>query len=95
MTCLDLALDEPLGKASASSTPQVRLTSMEEDEPVHREVHRAAPPKVEYSLTEHGVPLNTALASPGRWGTGRMQRIGAGGRVPGAVRPWPGHGLTR
>ncbi|WP_433371599.1 winged helix-turn-helix transcriptional regulator [Streptosporangium sp. CA-115845] len=53
------------------------LREMEEDGLVHREVYREVPPKVEYSLTEHGVSLNAALASLGKWGTERMQRIGA------------------
>ncbi|MCM0678362.1 helix-turn-helix transcriptional regulator [Micromonospora phytophila] len=53
------------------------LREMEEDGLVHREVHREVPPKVEYSLTEHGVSLNAALASLGKWGTERIRRIGA------------------
>ncbi|MFB7028509.1 MULTISPECIES: winged helix-turn-helix transcriptional regulator [unclassified Streptomyces] len=53
------------------------LREMEEDGLVHREVYPEVPPKVEYSLTEHGVSLNAALASLGRWGTERMRRIGA------------------
>ncbi|MGW0593901.1 winged helix-turn-helix transcriptional regulator [Streptosporangium sp. NPDC002607] len=53
------------------------LREMEEDGLVHREVYREVPPKVEYSLTEHGVSLNAALAPLGKWGTERMQRIGA------------------
>ncbi|MFJ1750150.1 winged helix-turn-helix transcriptional regulator [Streptomyces sp. NPDC088116] len=53
------------------------LREMEEDGLVHREVYRQVPPKVEYSLTEHGVSLNAALASLGEWGTERMRRIGA------------------
>jgi DNA-binding HxlR family transcriptional regulator len=53
------------------------LREMEADGLVHREVYREVPPKVEYSLTEHGVSLNAALASLGKWGTDRMQRIGA------------------
>ncbi|MFE4371526.1 winged helix-turn-helix transcriptional regulator [Streptomyces sp. NPDC056835] len=53
------------------------LREMEEDGLVHREVYREVPPKVEYSLTEHGVSLNAALASLGEWGTERMRRIGA------------------
>jgi DNA-binding HxlR family transcriptional regulator len=40
-------------------------------------LHRKVPPKVEYSLTEHGVSLNAALAPLGNWGTERLQRIGA------------------
>lgn len=53
------------------------LREMEADGLVHREVYREVPPKVEYSLTEHGVSLNAALAPLGMWGTERMQRIGA------------------
>ncbi|MFE2289792.1 winged helix-turn-helix transcriptional regulator [Streptomyces sp. NPDC059452] len=53
------------------------LREMEEDGLVHREVYRQMPPKVEYSLTEHGLSLNAALASLGRWGTERMRRTGA------------------
>ncbi|WP_432585189.1 helix-turn-helix domain-containing protein [Streptomyces sp. HD1123-B1] len=53
------------------------LREMEEDGLVHREVYRQVPPKVEYSLTEHGVSLNAALESLGRWGTERIRRIGA------------------
>ncbi|TXL92349.1 helix-turn-helix domain-containing protein [Streptomyces sp. IB2014 016-6] len=53
------------------------LREMEEDGLVHREVYREVPPKVEYSLTEHGVSLNTALTSLGQWGAERIRRIGA------------------
>ena len=53
------------------------LREMEEDGLVHREVYREVPPKVEYSLTEHGVSLNAALAPLGTWGTERIRRIGA------------------
>lgn len=53
------------------------LREMEEAGLVHREVYREVPPKVEYSLTEHGVSLNAALAPLGKWGADRMRRIGA------------------
>ncbi|MFJ4869914.1 winged helix-turn-helix transcriptional regulator [Streptomyces sp. NPDC088757] len=53
------------------------LREMEEDGLVHREAYPEVPPKVEYSLTEHGVPLNAALTSLGEWGAERMRRIGA------------------
>lgn len=53
------------------------LREMQEDGLVYREVYREVPPKVEYSLTAHGVSLNAALAPLGRWGTERMRRIGA------------------
>jgi DNA-binding HxlR family transcriptional regulator len=50
---------------------------MAEDGLVHREVYREVPPKVEYSLTEEGRSLNTALESLGEWGKLRIERIGA------------------
>ena len=53
------------------------LREMEEDGLLHREVYREVPPKVEYSLTEHGRSLNAALAPLGAWGRERMGRIGA------------------
>ncbi|MFD9940507.1 winged helix-turn-helix transcriptional regulator [Nonomuraea sp. NPDC059023] len=53
------------------------LREMEEDGLVRREVYREVPPKVEYSLTEDGRSLNVALRSLGRWGTERIERIGA------------------
>jgi DNA-binding HxlR family transcriptional regulator len=53
------------------------LREMEEDGLLHREVYPEVPPKVEYSLTEHGVSLNAALTELGRWGTERIRRIGA------------------
>ncbi|QNS02277.1 winged helix-turn-helix transcriptional regulator [Streptomyces xanthii] len=53
------------------------LREMEEDGLVHREVYAVVPPKVEYSLTEHGVTLNTALEALADWGQERIQRIGA------------------
>ncbi|MER8041083.1 winged helix-turn-helix transcriptional regulator [Streptomyces hydrogenans] len=53
------------------------LREMEEDGLVHREVYPVVPPKVEYSLTEHGLTLNAALASLAAWGRERIQRIGA------------------
>jgi len=51
------------------------LREMEEDGLVHREVYREVPPKVEYSLTEHGRTLNAALAPLGAWGTERVARL--------------------
>jgi DNA-binding HxlR family transcriptional regulator len=62
------------------------LREMEADGLVHREVYRQVPPKVEYSLTEHGVSLNTALAPLQRWGRERIERIGAQ-MVPHEVPP--------
>ncbi|UCM88854.1 winged helix-turn-helix transcriptional regulator [Streptomyces marincola] len=59
------------------------LREMEEDGLVHREVHAEVPPRVEYSLTEHGRTLNRALVALGAWGDERIRREGAemvGGR---------------
>ncbi|WP_437746531.1 helix-turn-helix domain-containing protein [Sorangium sp. So ce1504] len=56
------------------------LREMAEDGLIHREVYRVVPPKVEYSLTEHGRTLNEALRPPGAWGTERMKRLEAGQR---------------
>lgn len=53
------------------------LREMEEDGLLHREVFGEVPPRVEYSLTEHGAGLNTALESLAEWGAARIERIGA------------------
>ncbi|GAA2314337.1 helix-turn-helix transcriptional regulator [Streptomyces kunmingensis] len=50
------------------------LREMEEDGLVHREVYAEVPPKVEYSLTEHGRTLNRALGPLGVWGQERLRR---------------------
>jgi len=52
------------------------LREMEADHLVHREVYAEVPPRVEYSLTEHGRTLNQALGALGAWGTERIQREG-------------------
>ncbi|WP_328864070.1 winged helix-turn-helix transcriptional regulator [Streptomyces virginiae] len=53
------------------------LREMEEDGLVHREVYAEVPPRVEYSLTEHGHTLNQALGQLGTWGAERMRREGS------------------
>ncbi|GAB3119805.1 helix-turn-helix domain-containing protein [Streptomyces calidiresistens] len=50
------------------------LREMEHDGLVTREVHAEVPPRVEYSLTEHGAALNAALDSLGEWGLARIER---------------------
>ncbi|MEI7056499.1 helix-turn-helix domain-containing protein [Nocardioides sp. CCNWLW239] len=50
------------------------LREMEQDGLVHREVYPEVPPRVEYSLTEHGRTLNAALAPLGQWGMDRIAR---------------------
>ncbi|MFF3849280.1 winged helix-turn-helix transcriptional regulator [Streptomyces sp. NPDC002328] len=50
------------------------LREMEADGLVHRRIYAEVPPKVEYSLTEHGSTLNEVLGPLGAWGTERVQR---------------------
>lgn len=57
------------------------LREMEEDELVHREVYREVPPRVEYSLTEHGRSLIKALRPLGAWGRERCERLAAAGTL--------------
>ncbi|MEV6651216.1 helix-turn-helix domain-containing protein [Streptomyces sp. NPDC051219] len=52
-----------------------QLRELEADGIVHREVYREVPPRVEYSLTELGRALNTALLPLGDWGETYMERI--------------------
>ena len=54
-----------------------QLREMEADGLLVREVFPEVPPRVEYSLTEHGSALNAALESLGDWGRGRIERLGA------------------
>ncbi|MFE1929660.1 winged helix-turn-helix transcriptional regulator [Streptomyces sp. NPDC059474] len=49
-----------------------QLRELEADGIVHREIYDVVPPKVEYSLTELGDELNTALGPLGAWGKRRM-----------------------
>ena len=52
------------------------LREMEQDDLVHRRVYAEVPPRVEYSLTEHGRSLNSALGPLGDWGRERIIREG-------------------
>ncbi|WP_151479343.1 winged helix-turn-helix transcriptional regulator [Streptomyces albicerus] len=52
-----------------------QLREMEADGVVHREVYGEVPPRVEYSLTELGKALNTALLPLGEWGDLHMKEI--------------------
>ncbi|MEJ8659470.1 MULTISPECIES: helix-turn-helix domain-containing protein [Streptomyces] len=52
-----------------------QLRELEADGIVHREVYREVPPRVEYSLTELGKALNTALLPLGQWGDDFMSQI--------------------
>ena len=53
------------------------LRELEYDGLVHREVYREVPPRVEYSLTELGRELNSALEPLAEWGRLRIERTGA------------------
>ncbi|MDT0442737.1 MULTISPECIES: helix-turn-helix domain-containing protein [unclassified Streptomyces] len=55
----------------------LQLREMENSGLVHREVYHQVPPKVEYSLTDFGRSLNTALEPLGAWGEENMRRIEA------------------
>ncbi|NGO09858.1 helix-turn-helix transcriptional regulator [Streptomyces sp. HC44] len=52
-----------------------QVRELEADGVVHREVYREVPPRVEYSLTELGEALNTALLPLGEWGDRHMREI--------------------
>ncbi|MER5620317.1 helix-turn-helix domain-containing protein [Streptosporangium sp. NPDC002544] len=54
-----------------------QLREMESYGLVHREVYHQVPPKVEYSLTEFGHSLNTALLPLGDWGERHLETIEA------------------
>ncbi|WP_338494540.1 helix-turn-helix domain-containing protein [Streptomyces sp. SJL17-4] len=60
----------------------LQLREMEASGLVHREVHQQVPPKVEYSLTEFGGSLNTAMGPLGAWGEEHLERIEAIPRDP-------------
>ena len=51
------------------------LRELEHDGIVHREAYAEIPPRVEYSLTERGQALNTALLPLGEWGETNMHHI--------------------
>ncbi|MER6767928.1 MULTISPECIES: winged helix-turn-helix transcriptional regulator [Amycolatopsis] len=54
-----------------------QLRELEASGLVHREVYHQVPPKVEYSLTDFGRTLNTAIAPLGEWGEEHLERIEA------------------
>lgn len=54
-----------------------QLRELEADGIVHRRVYQTVPPKVEYSLTDHGRSLKRALNAMCDWGKLHMDRIGA------------------
>ncbi|WP_066186511.1 MULTISPECIES: winged helix-turn-helix transcriptional regulator [Gracilibacillus] len=52
-----------------------QLRELEEDKIVHREVYPVVPPKVEYSLTEHGESLMPILESMYKWGKDYLENV--------------------
>lgn len=52
-----------------------QLRELEADQIVHREVYPVVPPKVEYSLTEHGQSLIPVLESMYAWGKGYRDEV--------------------
>lgn len=51
-----------------------QLREMEADGLVRREVHDTLPPKVVYSLTDHGQTLNEGVSSLCQWGEQHLHR---------------------
>lgn len=52
-----------------------QLRELEEDQIVHRKVYPVVPPKVEYSLTEHGRSLMPILESMDEWGKNYTETV--------------------
>lgn len=51
-----------------------QLREMEKDNLITRKVYAQIPPKVEYSITPHGLSLNKVLAALGEWGESHQNR---------------------
>lgn len=52
-----------------------QLRELEEDQLIHREVYAEIPPRVEYSLTEHGQGLMPILQMMYAWGKNYMEKV--------------------
>lgn len=68
-------LKKSIGSISQKVLTQ-QLREMEEDGLVNRKVYAEVPPRVEYSLTEHGVSLKPILDSMWTWGEQYKQKLG-------------------
>jgi len=71
----------------------LQLRELEADGIVNRRVYPTVPPRVEYSLTDYGYSLKTALEAICDWGRAHMRRIGAveasPERIPHGTAPLP------
>ena len=68
-----------LRKLVPEATPKMltqQLRELEDDDLIIREVYPVVPPKVEYSLTEHGKSLFPILEAMYSWGAALMEREG-------------------
>lgn len=54
-----------------------QLREMEKDQLVKRTVYPVVPPKVEYSITDHGKSLHSVLDALGEWGEMHKRRYNA------------------
>lgn len=50
-----------------------QLRELEEEDLIHREVYPQVPPKVEYSITEHGKSIEPVLEVMHEWGTSHLR----------------------
>jgi len=62
-----------------------QLREMEADDLVRRDVFPGAVLRVEYSVTEYGRTLNTAVVELAHWGKGHQRRLAARDRTSAAV----------
>lgn len=68
-----------LHKEIGIATPKMltqQLRELEADGLIHRTVYPEVPPKVEYSLTEHGQSIFPVLKAMYRWGNNYLARLG-------------------
>ncbi len=52
-----------------------QLREMEADKLLSRKVYPEVPPKVEYSITDHGKSLRPILSAMGKWGENHSSKV--------------------